>query len=142
MAPKKRSKVDVGSSSSQGGFDAKIFANATAYERYQRLSTKVVIQDQGLECNTKNYHHDPQYDEIRRSILTRGWQQFVNVSEESNTSLILEFLANWPERENGVVFIRKKKIPVTAEIINMMYGVRDFNDDEEQLLAEDRKSVV
>ena len=64
MAPKKRSKVDAGSSSSQGGFDAKIFANANAYARYQRLSTKVVIQDRGLECNVQQYRHDPQYDEI------------------------------------------------------------------------------
>ena len=45
MAPKKRTKVDAGSSSSQGGFDAKIFASVVAYERYQRLSTNVVIQD-------------------------------------------------------------------------------------------------
>lgn len=59
------------------------------------------------------------------------------MSEESNMSLSLEFLANWPERENGVVFIRKKKIPTTSKIINMMYGVPDFNDDEEQLLAEE-----
>ena len=35
------------------------------------------------------------------------------------------------------MFVRRKKIPVTAEIINMMYGVPDFTDEEEQLLAED-----
>ena len=72
MAPKKRSKVDAGSSSSQGGYDAKLFANARAYERYQLLSTKVVIQDRGMECNAEQYRYDPQYKEIRRSIITLG----------------------------------------------------------------------
>ena len=59
------------------------------------------------------------------------------MQEETNTSLTLEFLANWPERENGSVFIRKKNIPVTSEIINMMYVVQDFTDEEEQLLVEE-----
>ena len=94
-----------------------------------------------MECNAEQYRHDAQYDENRRSILTLGWQQFVKVQEETNTSLTLEFLVNGPERENGVVFIRKNKISVTAEIINMMYWVQDFTDAEEQLLVEERAGM-
>ena len=129
MAPKKRSKNDAGSSSSRQAFGGNLFANARAFERYQVLSTKPVIQDRGMECNEEPYRHDPQYDEIRRTIITMGWQQFVNVQEETNTSLMLEFLANWPERDNqGRVYVRRKKIQVTAEIINMIYGLSDFED--------------
>ena len=65
MAPKKRSKVEAGSSS-QGSYDSRIFVNVTAHARYQRLRTKVVIGDRGLECNEEPYRHDPQFDEIRR----------------------------------------------------------------------------
>ena len=97
IAPKKRSKNDAGSSSSRQTFDERLFANARAFERYQDLSTKPVVQDRGMECNEDPYRHDPNYDEIRRTIITNGWQQFVNVPEETNTSLMLEFLANWPE---------------------------------------------
>ena len=67
MAPKKRTKLEARSSSK--GYDGCIFANAAAHTRYQRMSTKVVIQDMGLECNAEPYRHDPQYDEIRRSII-------------------------------------------------------------------------
>ena len=97
MAPKKRSKNDAGSSSSRQTFDERLFANAKAFERYQNLSTRPVVQDRGMECNADPYRHDPNYDEIRRTIITNGWQQFVNVPDETNTSLMLEFLANWPE---------------------------------------------
>ena len=96
MAPKKRSKNDARSSSSRQAFDGNLFANARAFERYQNLSTKPVIQDRGMECNEELYRHDPNYDEIRRTIVTMGWKQFVNVPDETNTSLMLEFLANWP----------------------------------------------
>ena len=72
MAPKKKTKLEAGSSSSQGRYDGRIFSNANAHARYLRLSTKVVIQDRGLECNAEPYRHDPQYDEIQRSIITRG----------------------------------------------------------------------
>lgn len=70
MAPKKRTKVEAGSPSQ--GFDGWTFANAAAHARYQRLSTIVVIADRGLECNDESYRHDPQFDEIRRNIITRG----------------------------------------------------------------------
>ena len=128
--------------SNRPAFDANLFANVRAFERYQALSTKVVIQDRGMECNDEQYRHDPQYDEIRRTIITMGWQQFVNVQEETNTSLMLEFLANWPERdEEGRVFVRRKRIPVTAEIVNMIYGLRNFEEAEEQLLEEERQGM-
>ena len=140
MAPKKRSKLEAGSSS-QGGYDRTIFANANAHARYQRLSTKVVIQDRGMECNEEPYRHDTQYDEIQRTIITRGWQTFVNASEESNTSLCLEFLANWTERENGMVLVRRKKIKVDVEIINFMFGLPDYLDAEEQMLADEQEGM-
>lgn len=64
------------------------------------------------------------------------------MKDETNTSLMLEFLTNWPKRdENGQVFIRKKRIPVTAEVINMIYGVQDFDENEEQLLVEERQGM-
>lgn len=129
MPPKKRSKNDACSSSSRAGYDANLFANARAFQRYQSLSTKVVSQDWGQECNDEHYRHDPQYDEIRRTIITMGWQQFVNVQEETNTSLMLEFLANWLERdEEGRLFVRRKKIHVTADVISMIYGLQDFEE--------------
>ena len=84
-----------------------------------------------MECNEEPYFHDPQYDEIWRTIITRGWQTFVNVTEETNTSLCLEFLAKWPERENDMVLVRRKKIKVDAEIINFMLGLPDYPDAEE-----------
>ena len=71
MAPRKRSKNDAGSSSSQATYDANLFASERAYERYKALSAKVVIQDRGMECK-EEYRHDPQYDEIRRTIVARG----------------------------------------------------------------------
>ena len=71
-----------------------------------------------------------------------GWQQFVNVQEETNTSLMLEFLANWPERDDeGRVFVRRKRIPVTADIINMIYGLQHFEEFEEQLLEEEMQGM-
>ena len=142
MAPKKRSKNDAGSSSSRQTFDERLFANARAFERYQDLSTKPVVQDRGMECNKDPYRHDPNYDEIRRTIITNGWQQFVNVPDETNTSLMLEFLANWPEKDSqNRVYVRGKKIQVTAAIINMIYGVPDFEDSQEQLLEDERRGM-
>ena len=93
MAPRKRSKNDAGASSSQASYDANLFASERAFQRYKALNAKVVIQDRGMECK-EEYRHDPQYDEIRRTIVARGWQQFVDVPKETNTSLMLEFLAN------------------------------------------------
>ena len=55
---------------------------------------------------------------------------------------MLEFLANWLERDNqGRVYVRKKRIQVTAEIINMIYGLQDFEESEEQLLEEERRGM-
>ena len=55
---------------------------------------------------------------------------------------MLEFLANWPERdENNNVFIRRKRIPVTLMVINMILGLEDFEDSEEQLLEEERQGI-
>lgn len=93
MAPRKRSKKDAGASSSQATYDENLFVSQRAFERYKILNAKVAIQDRGMECK-EEYRHDPQYDEIRRTIVARGWQQFVNVPKETNTSLMLEFLAN------------------------------------------------
>lgn len=55
---------------------------------------------------------------------------------------MLEFLANWPERgENNNVFIRRKRIPVTSNVINMILGLDNFEDSEEQLLEEERQGI-
>ena len=95
-----------------------------------------------MECNEEPYRNDPNYDEIRRTIVTMGWQQFVNVGDETNTSLMLEFLANWPEKDSqNRVYVRGKKFPVTAEIINMIYGLPDFEDSQELLLEEERRGM-
>ena len=71
MAPRKRTKNDAGASSSQPAFDENLFVNQRAFERYKILNAKNVIQDRGMECKDE-YRHDPQYDEIRRSIVARG----------------------------------------------------------------------
>ena len=63
----------------------------------------------------------------------------MNVNEESNVLLCLEFLANWPERQNNMV--RRNDILVTPQVINMMYGVPDYRDDEEQLIAEESQGL-
>ena len=133
MAPRKR-KNDAGASSSQATYDENLFVSERAFQRYKILNAKVVIQDRGMECK-EEYRHDPQYDEIRRTIVSRRWEQFVNVPKEMNTSLMLEFLANWPERdERNNVFIRWKRIPVTSNVINTILGLEDFEDSEDQLL--------
>jgi Ca2+/Na+ antiporter len=71
MAPRKRSKNDAGTSSSQAAFDEHLFVNQRAFERYKLLSGKNVIQDRGMECKDE-YRHEPQYDEIKRQIVGRG----------------------------------------------------------------------
>ena len=55
----------------------------------------------------------------------------MNVNEDSNVSLCLEILVNWPERQNNILKVRRKDILVTPQVINMMYGVSDYPDYEE-----------
>ena len=117
MAPKKRTRNDAGASSSQPAFDEDLFVSERAFERYKLLSVKNVIQDRGMECKD-DYRHEPQYAEIKRQIVARGWQKFVNVPKETNESLMLEFLANWPEKNGDNLFIRRRWIPVTSNVIN------------------------
>ena len=95
MAPKK-ARIESGESS-QGGYDARIFVNAATHARYQWLREKVVIGDRGLECQEEAYRHDPELDEVRRNIITRGWQRFVDAKGKSDVSMSLEFLANYSE---------------------------------------------
>lgn len=72
MAPKK-ARITQGEGSSQSGsFDSRIFVSAAAQARYQSLRDKIVIGDRGLECKNKPYQHDPEYDEVRRQIISRG----------------------------------------------------------------------
>ena len=68
MAPKK-ARIESGESS-QGGYDARIFVNAAAHARYQWLREKVVIGDRGLECQDELYRLDPEFEEVRRNIIT------------------------------------------------------------------------
>ena len=89
MAPRKRTKNDAGASSSQPAFDENLFVSQQAFERYKLLSVKNAIQDRGRECK-EEYRHEPQYAEIKRQIVGRGWQKFVNVPKETNVSLMLE----------------------------------------------------
>ena len=49
----------------------------------------------------------------------------MNATDDANVSLSLEFLANWLERHNNMVKVRRKEILVTHQVINMMYGVPD-----------------
>lgn len=111
MAPKKQKVNEHGESSNPArGFDPRIFVSAAAQALYQFLSKKIVIHDQGLEYQDKPYHHDPKYNQARRHILARGWQLFVDVTGQSNVSMALEFLANWPERVDGIVRLRRKNV--------------------------------
>ena len=71
MAPRKRSKNDAGASSSHQAFDDNLFVSERAFERYKLLSVKNVIQNRGMECK-EEYRHEPQYDEIKRAIVSRG----------------------------------------------------------------------
>lgn len=72
MAPKK-ARIERGEGSSQsGGFDARIFVSAAAQARYQQLREKIVIGDRALECKNEPYRHGPEYDEVRRQIITRN----------------------------------------------------------------------
>ena len=93
MASRKRSKSAAGSSSSQAAYDESLFVSLKAFERYKLLSVKNVIQDRGMECK-EEYRHEPQYAEIKRQIVGRRWQKFVDVPKETNESLMKEFLAN------------------------------------------------
>ena len=40
-----------------------------------------------------------------------------------------------------MVKVRHKNIMVTPEVINMMYGVPDYPDEEEQLIVEERQGI-
>ncbi|KAM6545738.1 hypothetical protein CsatB_026474 [Cannabis sativa] len=44
-----------------------------------------------------------------------------------------EFLANWPERKNGEVKVRGKKVPATADAFNVMFSVPDYSREEQRL---------
>ena len=74
MTSRKRSKNAAGSSSSQPAFDEDLFVSLAAFERYKLLKDKNIIQDRGMECND-DYRHDPQYAEVKRQIVDRGWQK-------------------------------------------------------------------
>ena len=120
MTSRKRSKSNAGSSSSQPAFDEDLFVSLKAFERYRLLSVKNVIQDRGMECK-EDYCHDPQYAEVKRQIVDRGRQKFVDVPKRTNESLMKEFLANWPEKDRDKVYIRRKWITVNATIINLIF---------------------
>jgi hypothetical protein len=140
MTSRKRSKSAAGSSSSQPAYDADLFVSLAAFERYRLLSDKNIIQDRGMECND-DYRHEPQYAELKRQIVDRGWQKFVDVPKITNESLMKEFLANWPEKDGEKVYIRRKWITVNAMIINMIFSLENYEDSEEQLLEEERVGI-
>jgi hypothetical protein len=140
MTSRKRSKNAAGSSSSQPAFDEGLFVSVAAFERYKLLKDKNVIQDRGMECND-DYRHEPQYAEVKRQIVDRGWQKFVDVPKRTNESLMKEFLANWPERDGDKVFIRRKWIPVNSVVINLIFNLEDFDDEEEPLWEEERQGI-
>lgn len=52
-----------------------------------------------------------------------------------------EFLANWPERNGDNLFIRRRWIPVTANVINTVLELDDFEDSEEYLLEEEKAGI-
>ena len=140
MTSRKRSKHAAGSSSSQPAYDADLFVSLAPFERYKLLSDKNIIQDRGMECND-DYRHEPQYAEVKRQIVDRGWQKFVDVLKRTNESLMKEFLANWPEKVEEKVYIRRKWITVNSMIINMIFNLEDYEDSEEQLLEEERIGI-
>lgn len=72
-------------------------------------------------------------------ILARGWQSFVDVKEQSNISMALEFLANLPERVNWTIRLRRKNVLVTREEINLIYGMRNYSEEQEELIQEEEK---
>ena len=65
----------------------------------------------------------------------------MNVPKDTNESLMKEFLANWPERNGDNLFIRRRWIPVTANVINTVLELDDFEDSEEYLLEEERAGI-
>ena len=107
MASRKRSKSAAGSSSSQPAYDADVFVSLAAFNRFNLVNDKNIIQDRGMEYK-EDYRHDPQYAEVKRQIVERGWEKFVDVPKRTNESLMKEFLANWPERDGDKVYVRKK----------------------------------
>ena len=104
------------------------------------MSVKNVIQDRGMECKEDD-RHEPQYAEIKRQIVGRGWQKLVDVPKETNESLMKEFLANWPERNGDNLYIRRKWIPITANVINTILELEDYEDSEEYLWEEERRGI-
>lgn len=105
------------------------------------MRKKIVIKDRGLECQDEAYRHDSEYDEVRRNIITRGWRKFVDANGQSNVSMSMEFLANWPERQNDMIKVRRKNILVTPEAINLLYGVPDYTNKEEELIQEESRGI-
>ena len=140
MASRKRSKSAAGTSSSQPAFDEDLFVSMAAFERYKLLKDKNVIQDRGMEYNN-DYSHDPQYAEVKRQIVEQGWEKFVDVPKRTNESLMKEFLANWPERDGDKVYVRKKWITVNSVVVNMIFELEDFDDEEEPLWEEERQGI-
>ena len=140
MASRKRSKNAAGSSSSQPAYDADVFVSLAAFNRYKLVTDKNIIQDRGMEYK-EDYRHDPQYAEVQRQIIARGWQKLVDVPKRTNESLMKEFLANWPERDGDKVYVRRKWIPVNSEVINMIFELPDFDDEEEPLWEEERQGI-
>lgn len=67
------------------------------------LKNKVIVDDMGLEYGSNPCTYSAVYEQIRRQIETRNWADFVDVEEDTNVSVALEFLANWPDRKNDIV---------------------------------------
>ena len=86
------------------------------------------------QCRKQNLGCYTELDEVRRNIITQGWQRFVDAKGPSNVSISLEFLANWPERQDNMVKVRRKNVLVTPQAINLMYVVPDYANEEEQLI--------
>ncbi|KAM6550988.1 hypothetical protein CsatB_000796 [Cannabis sativa] len=141
MGPK-RSRVseEVGASSSnpprgRSNLDRVRFTNMDAQERFLKLKDRAFIEDRGIDIVnlSQTANIPPAFASIRDQILNRQWTKFVDVTERGNQTLALEFLANWPEREDGKVRVRGVKVPASTADIHALYELPTFTIEQQPL---------
>ncbi|KAM6597893.1 hypothetical protein CsatA_008417 [Cannabis sativa] len=135
MAPKRTRNVEEGSSSNPPptGFDRTRFGSIEAHNRFVRLKNRAYIEDRGIEFPENPLRRQPRFETIRAQIERMKWGSFVDTRGRANVTMACEFLANWPDRRNGEVKVRGKKVPATADAFNVMFSVPDYTREEQRL---------
>jgi hypothetical protein len=109
------------------------FVSEIAEERYNLIKKRGFNKERGIAMDKLTKH-----PVFVWQIEARKWEGIVNmVTEESNASIALEFLANAFVQKNGYTYVRGKKVSYCKRNIQRVLGLRDV----EKCDVEYRKQV-